>query len=104
MTKVGFLLSLFSHLVFTWLRFRQRQGTQCENCWLYAGLHLKGKFFKCWLVLDEGMSTLFVSQKINANNAFETPIFEKLNNVVEVESLQCVGAMLDASAKVYAYR
>uniref|UniRef100_A0A915EG21 Condensin complex subunit 2 n=1 Tax=Ditylenchus dipsaci TaxID=166011 RepID=A0A915EG21_9BILA len=51
-----------------------------------------------------GFMKEFISKKINANNAFETQILEKLNNVVEVESLQCVGAMLDASARVYAFR
>ncbi|KAI1725873.1 condensin complex subunit 2 domain-containing protein [Ditylenchus destructor] len=43
-------------------------------------------------------------KKINASNAFETPLIDKLPQVVEVERLQCVGTMLDASARVYAYR
>ncbi|KAI1732378.1 condensin complex subunit 2 domain-containing protein [Ditylenchus destructor] len=43
-------------------------------------------------------------EKINASNAFETPLIDRLPQVVEVEPLQCVGTMLDASARVYAYR
>lgn len=41
---------------------------------------------------------------MTAKNAFETQLLDKLPAVAQVEPLQCVGAMLDASARVYAFR
>uniref|UniRef100_A0A914HET9 Condensin complex subunit 2 n=1 Tax=Globodera rostochiensis TaxID=31243 RepID=A0A914HET9_GLORO len=46
----------------------------------------------------------YMGQRLNVMNAFETPILEGLMAAVKVEPLQCIGTVLDASAKCYAYR
>lgn len=37
-------------------------------------------------------------------NAFESKVLDELPGVVQVEPLQSVGAVLDASARIYAFR
>ncbi|KAH7705994.1 hypothetical protein AAVH_26794 [Aphelenchoides avenae] len=46
----------------------------------------------------------FTSKKINVQNAFESKVLDELPGVVQVEPLQSVGAVLDASARIYAFR
>ena len=41
---------------------------------------------------------------MTAQNAFDKPFIDSLRHVVAVEPFQAVGAMLDASAKIYGFR
>lgn len=43
-------------------------------------------------------------KKLNTSNAFSNPLLDSLPKVVKTEPLQSVGTMLDASAKIYAFR
>lgn len=45
-----------------------------------------------------------VMKKLSTVNAFSNPLLDSLPKVIKTEPLQSVGTMLDASAKIYAFR